>query len=101
MTVTATLLPYTDEEMDAAMDAFFPLLKSTAARHGRPIGEYVESEEFGLHAMAYVLALRETAPRSTLHGRALARFLQMRAQGPGMDEVMEHLTDALYQAPTH
>ncbi|WP_017238166.1 hypothetical protein [Streptomyces sp. SS] len=101
MTVTATLLPYTDEEMDGAMDAFFPLLWATATRHGRPIGEYVESEEFGLHAMAYVLALRENAPAATLHARALARFLQMRAQGPRMDVVMEHLTNALYTVPTH
>lgn len=99
--MTTQPMPYTEAEMDDAVRHLLDRLTQLATRTGRPVGEYIEADPFALHAMAYVLALREPAPADTLHGRALARYVELLAHGPDFDTVSDRLiTDTYTAAPS-
>lgn len=91
-------MPYTEAEMEDAMGYVLARMAPLAQRTSRKIEEIIESEIFGLLALAYIAALRtnpplpKTGPAKELDARAFSYYVLMLASAPqGFDDVADFI----------
>ncbi|MBV7674074.1 hypothetical protein STHAL_32015 [Streptomyces halstedii] len=88
--------PYTEDEMEDAMGYLLARMAPLTQRTGWTIEEIIESDIFGLLALAYIAALRtnppipKTGPAKELDARAFSLYIRMLASSPqGFDDVTD------------
>ncbi|MFD5427715.1 hypothetical protein [Streptomyces sp. NPDC127084] len=91
-------MPYTEAEMEDAMGYLLARMAPLMQRTGWKIEEIIESDIFGLLALAYVAALRtnpplpEIGPARELDALAFSYYVRMLAGAPkGFDDVTDRL----------
>ncbi|MEU3708369.1 hypothetical protein AB0E82_39535 [Streptomyces anulatus] len=88
--------PYTEEEMDNAIGYVLARMVPLTQRTGWKIEEIIESDIFGLLALAYIAALRTNppipndGPAEELDARAFSLYVRMLASAPkGFDDLTD------------
>ncbi|MGW6569820.1 hypothetical protein [Streptomyces sp. NPDC054975] len=88
--------PHTEAEMEDAMGYLLARMAPLTQRTGTEIEEIIESEIFGLLALAYIAALRTnpplptTGPAKELDALAFSFYVRMLASAPkGFDDVTD------------
>ncbi|NUK55486.1 hypothetical protein HRW14_35655 [Streptomyces lunaelactis] len=83
-------MPYTEAEMEDAMGHLLARMVPLTRRTGWKVEEIIESEIFGLLALAYVAALRKNPPADALDALAFSYYIRMLASAPqGFDDVTD------------
>ncbi|MGP4001569.1 hypothetical protein [Streptomyces sp. 8N706] len=89
-------MPYTEAEMEDAMGYLLARMVPLTQRTGWKIEEIIESDMFGLLALAYIAALRtnpplpKTGPAKELDALAFSFYVRMLASAPkGFDDVTD------------
>lgn len=89
-------MPYTEAEMEDAMGHLLARMVPLTQRTGWKVEEIIESEIFGLLALAYIAALRTnpplpgTGPARELDALAISYYVRMLASAPkGFDDVTD------------
>jgi hypothetical protein len=89
-------MPYTEAEMEDAMGYLLARMVPLTQHTGWKIEEIIESDIFGLLALAYVAALRtnpplpKTGPAKELDALAFSYYIRMLASAPkGFDDVTD------------
>ncbi|MEV6133058.1 hypothetical protein AB0M05_40770 [Streptomyces violaceusniger] len=83
-------MPYTEAEMEDAMGHLLARMTPLTRRTGRKIEEIIESEIFGLLALAYIAALRKNPPAGEIDALAFSYYVRMLASAPeGFDDVTD------------
>ncbi|MEU5109616.1 hypothetical protein AB0H07_46535 [Streptomyces sp. NPDC021354] len=87
---TETEMPYTEAEMEDAMGHLLARMVPLTRRTGRTIEEIIESDIFGLLALAYIAALRKNPPADEIDALAFSYYVRMLASAPqGFDDVTD------------
>ncbi|MGK5533108.1 hypothetical protein [Streptomyces sp. URMC 129] len=66
---------YTEQELTDAAGLALEQVRRIAEDAGRPVGDFVRSDLFGLHTLAYMITLRHTDTR--VHERAAGLFFRL------------------------
>ncbi|TDC09093.1 hypothetical protein E1265_32585 [Streptomyces sp. 8K308] len=66
---------YTKQELHDATALLLEHLQQVAEETGLPMGDFIESDVFGLHTLAYIVTLRHTDDR--VHERANGLFFRL------------------------
>lgn len=89
-------MPYTEAEMEDAMGYLLARMVPLTQRTGWRVEEVIESDIFGLLALAYVAALRtnppipKSGPAKELDALAFSYYVRMLASAPkGFDDVTD------------
>lgn len=82
-------MPYTEAEMEDAMGHLLARMVPLTRRAGWKVEEIIESEIFGLLALAYVAALRKNPPADALDALAFSYYIRMLASAQGFDDVTD------------
>ncbi|MEV5204376.1 hypothetical protein [Streptomyces sp. NPDC053720] len=89
-TAPETEKPYTEAELDHAIGHLLARMVPLTRRTGFMIEEIIESDLFGLLALAYVAALRANGPVEELDALAFSFYVRMLASAPqGFDRVTD------------